>query len=45
MDAYRNPFDVMDELLPQLDAKVILVDFHAEATSEKVAMGMYLVGG
>ena len=44
MDAYRNPFDVMDELLPQLDAKVILVDFHAEATSEKVAMGMYLDG-
>ena len=26
------------------DAKVVLVDFHAEATSEKVAMGWYLDG-
>ena len=29
---------------PAMKAKVILVDFHAEATSEKIAMGWYLDG-
>lgn len=38
------PFQKVDELLKQITAKVILVDFHAEATSEKVAMGWYLDG-
>ena len=33
--AWENPFAAMDRLLPQLPAKIILVDFHAEATSEK----------
>ena len=44
MDWQRNPFDTMDALLPQIDAPIILVDFHAEATSEKVALGFYLDG-
>jgi 2',3'-cyclic-nucleotide 2'-phosphodiesterase len=39
-----DPFRVADEILKQITAKVILVDLHAEATSEKVAMGWYLDG-
>ena len=40
------PFRAMDQLLARLEGKpaVIIVDFHAEATSEKVAMGRYLDG-
>jgi 2',3'-cyclic-nucleotide 2'-phosphodiesterase len=39
-----DPFRKADALLKQLTAKVILLDFHAEATSEKIAMGWYLDG-
>ncbi|MDI6815306.1 MAG: YmdB family metallophosphoesterase, partial [Dehalococcoidales bacterium] len=40
------PFRAMDKLLAEFKPKpsVIIVDFHAEATSEKVAMGRYLDG-
>ena len=40
------PFRAMDCLLSEInkDPKIIIVDFHAEATSEKVAMGRYLDG-
>jgi len=40
------PFRAMDQLLAQVEPKpaVIIVDFHAEATSEKMAMGRYLDG-
>jgi metallophosphoesterase (TIGR00282 family) len=40
------PFRAMDKLLAELGPKpaVIIVDFHAEATSEKMAMGRYLDG-
>jgi len=40
------PFRAMDKLLAQLEPKpqVIIVDFHAEATSEKMALGRYLDG-
>ena len=40
------PFQAMDNLLAQIDPKppVIIVDFHAEATSEKMALGKYLDG-
>ena len=44
MEPCDNPFDTMDRLLPQIDCKTILVDFHAEATSEKIALGYYLDG-
>lgn len=45
MDRCANPFDTVDEILPKLsDCKIILVDFHAEATAEKRAMGFYLDG-
>ena len=38
------PFRTMDALLADLKTPIIIVDFHAEATSEKVAMGRYLDG-
>ncbi len=38
------PFRAMDQLLTELEQPIIIVDFHAEATSEKVAMGRYLDG-
>lgn len=40
------PFRAMDQLLEDLEHKppVIIVDFHAEATSEKMALGWYLNG-
>jgi metallophosphoesterase (TIGR00282 family) len=41
---FDNPFHAIDKLLAQLEPKIIMVDFHAEATSEKVAMGRYLDG-
>lgn len=44
MEPSANPFEAMDRLLGQISAKIILVDFHAEATAEKVAMGHYLDG-
>lgn len=41
-----DPFRIADALLGSLspDTKVRIVDMHAEATSEKVAMGWYLDG-
>ncbi len=39
-----DPFRTADALLKQITAKVIFVDFHAEATSEKAALGWYLDG-
>ncbi len=40
------PFRTADRVLAELDGRVdaVLVDFHAEATSEKVALGWYLAG-
>lgn len=44
MEALDNPFFAMDRILEQADTPNIIVDFHAEATSEKRAMGFYLDG-
>jgi 2',3'-cyclic-nucleotide 2'-phosphodiesterase len=44
MASQDDPFRVADSLLEKIRAKVILVDFHAEATSEKVSLGWYLDG-
>ena len=45
MDFADNAFSCVDGILPELSAcKIILVDFHAEATAEKRAMGFYLDG-
>lgn len=41
-----NPFMVIDDILEEIKGKadIICVDFHAEATAEKIAMGYYLDG-
>ena len=39
-----NPFLLIDKILKQVDSRFILVEFHAEATSEKLAMGYMLDG-
>ena len=44
MATIDDPFRVADRLLSQISAKVIVVDMHAEATSEKIALGWYLDG-
>jgi metallophosphoesterase (TIGR00282 family) len=44
MAANDDPFRVADQLLKEIKSKVILVDLHAETTSEKLAMGWYLDG-
>ena len=42
----ENPFLKVDEILNKIKdtADIIIVDFHAEATAEKIAMGYYLDG-
>jgi calcineurin-like phosphoesterase len=42
----QNPFPFIDSILTQESQKgdIIIVDFHAEVTSEKIAMGYYLDG-
>jgi metallophosphoesterase (TIGR00282 family) len=46
MDSGISPFRIIDALVEQAQAQAatVVVDFHAEATSEKVAMGHYLDG-
>jgi 2',3'-cyclic-nucleotide 2'-phosphodiesterase len=44
MAANDDPFRTADELLQKIKSKVILVDIHAEATSEKMSLGWYLDG-
>ena len=46
MGNFDCPFRTMDQLLEELTDRpsVIIVDFHGEATSEKVALGWYLDG-
>jgi 2',3'-cyclic-nucleotide 2'-phosphodiesterase len=44
MNGTNDPFHAINDLLKSITARVILVDFHAEATSEKVAMGWHLDG-
>ena len=40
----ENPFTTVDKLLQRGQAEITVVDFHAEATSEKLAMAYYLDG-
>ena len=45
LDALDDPFRAADEILKQHpDVRVVFCDMHAEATSEKTAMGWYLNG-
>ena len=39
-----NPFTPADKVLKEKLPELVVVDFHAEATSEKLAMGYYLDG-
>jgi 2',3'-cyclic-nucleotide 2'-phosphodiesterase len=40
----RSPFDTVDSILSHHESDAVLVDFHAEVSSEKVAMGWHLDG-
>jgi 2',3'-cyclic-nucleotide 2'-phosphodiesterase len=46
LDVALGPFEVVDELVEEARrrAKVVIVDFHAEATSEKIAVARWLDG-
>src|SRR2546425_1372340 len=44
MPPCENPFHCADRELQDVDAKVVIVDIHAEATSDKQLMGRYLDG-
>src|SRR5712692_3500324 len=44
MPPCENPFHSADRELHDVDARVVIVDIHCEATSEKQAMGRYLDG-
>ena len=44
MDQCDNPFTAADRILENIDCKIRLVDFHAEATAEKGALAHYLDG-
>ena len=39
-----NPFLIIEKILKEIDTKLILIELHAEATSEKLAMGYMLDG-
>jgi len=44
MESYDDPFAAFDQLVGTLDTPHIFLDFHAEATSEKIAMGYHADG-
>ena len=44
MEALDDPYKVIDGILKKLDTKIIILDFHAEATAEKLALAYYLDG-
>jgi hypothetical protein len=46
METWRGPFEVIDELVEEARTQtpVIVVDVHAEATSEKIALARWLDG-
>jgi len=44
MDSYGDPFAEFDRLVAGLDTPHVFLDFHAEATSEKIAMGYHCDG-
>lgn len=44
MEPLENPFYTVDRILSEVEADCYFVDFHAEATGEKKALGCYLDG-
>lgn len=43
-DELTDPFKIAKDIAEKYRGKIIIIDFHAEATSEKVALGYYLDG-
>lgn len=44
LEHYDDPFAAVDQLILEAPSPHILLDFHAEATSEKIAMGYHVDG-
>jgi metallophosphoesterase (TIGR00282 family) len=44
LECLDNPFKRFDEVFKSLNSKIVIVDFHSEATSEKQAFGYYVDG-
>ena len=44
LESLDDPYATIDKILKEIDTKIIILDFHAEATAEKIAMGYYLDG-
>ncbi len=44
LDVARLPFHEVDSILARIEADLVVVDFHAEVSSEKVAIGWHLDG-
>lgn len=44
LDTYNDPFAWIDDCLSGLDTPHVFIDFHAEATSEKIAFGYHVEG-
>lgn len=44
MESLENPFECIDKFLENIEQKIIILDFHAEATAEKQALAYYLDG-
>lgn len=44
LNTYDDPFRAIDRLIEEADTAHFFLDFHAEVTSEKIAMGYYVDG-
>ncbi len=44
MEPLDDPYLTIDRILAKTDTSIVLLDFHAEATAEKLALGYYLDG-
>lgn len=44
MEPLDDPYLTIDRILQQTDTKIVVLDFHAEATAEKLALAYYLDG-
>ncbi len=44
LEPLNDPYIVIDNILKKIETKIIILDFHAEATAEKIALGYYLDG-
>lgn len=44
LESLNDPYITIDKILKEVNTKIIILDFHAEATAEKIALGYYLDG-